>query len=113
MTYSLTNYFLDDLETLFGRKGTRSMDKTYHIDTAETHTLIEVDVPGIPKKDLKITCENDRITIESTGTRQLRRSFWIDSNLFNTDKLEAKLDLGVLSITIPKTTKKTKTVEIQ
>lgn len=86
-------------------------------ETPEQLTLV-AELPGLDKKDVSITIENQVLTISgersfeketkdetchrierSYGT--FSRSFTLPTNL-KTDKVEAKFDKGVLTIQVPK-----------
>lgn len=90
------------------------------VDIRETPELLLIvaELPGLDKKDVSITIENQVLTI--AGERQFdketkdetchriersygsfTRSFTLPTNL-NTDKVEAKFDKGVLTIQVPK-----------
>jgi HSP20 family protein len=91
------------------------------VDIRETpeQLVIVAELPGLDKKDVNITIENQVLTI--AGERQFEketkdetchriersygsftRSFTLPTNL-KTDKVEAKFDKGVLTIQVPKT----------
>ena len=78
--------------------------------------LLKVEMPGVNKEGLDISVENNELTI--TGRRSLpaiegtlvhresrsenfRRVFELDSSI-NTGKISAKIDQGVLTLTLPK-----------
>ena len=78
--------------------------------------LLELEMPGVPKEGLEITIENNELTIigrrkdpEPTGelvyreTRPLnyRRAFDLDPAI-ETSKISAKIDKGVVTLTLPK-----------
>ena len=86
-------------------------------ETPEQLTIV-TELPGLDKKDVNITIENQVLTIagERTFEKETKdetchriersygsfsRSFTLPSNL-KIDKVEAKFDKGVLSIAIPK-----------
>jgi HSP20 family protein len=80
---------------------------------------IEVAAPGMEKKDFNIKLENDRLLISSErkaesdkedenyyrrefSYQSFQRSFALQENLVETDKIEAVYDNGILKVTLPK-----------
>ena len=77
--------------------------------------LIQLDLPGVSEENLEISIENDQLHLEAKrqlstdGKRilgelpklHLRRSFSL-GNSIDRDAITAKLNNGVLSITLPK-----------
>ncbi|MEI6351162.1 MAG: Hsp20/alpha crystallin family protein [Verrucomicrobiota bacterium] len=78
--------------------------------------MLELEMPGVPKEGLEITIENNELTIigrrsdpEPAGelvyreTRPLnfRRVFDLDPSI-DTTKISAKIDKGVVTLTLPK-----------
>ncbi len=85
------------------------------IESGDGYTL-QVEMPGVNKEGLEISVENNELTI--TGHRLLpsidgtilhresrpenfRRSFELDPSI-NTGKISAKIDQGVVTLTLPK-----------
>jgi HSP20 family protein len=85
------------------------------IEVADGYTL-ELEMPGVTKDGLDISVENNELTI--TGRRSLptvqgtlihhesrpenfRRTFELDPSI-DTDKISAKIDQGVVTLTLPK-----------
>ena len=90
------------------------------VDIRETpeQLMIVAELPGLDKKDVHITLENQVLTIagERSFEKEVKnetchrversygtfsRSFTLPTNL-KTDKVEAKFDKGVLTIVVPK-----------
>ncbi len=83
-------------------------------ENAEGYTL-EVEMPGVNKEGLEISVENNELTV--IGRRSLsiegtpihresraenyRRAFELDPSI-NTGKIVAKMDQGVVTLTLPK-----------
>ena len=78
--------------------------------------LLQVEMPGVNKEGLEISIENNELTI--IGRRSLpavegtlihhesrrenyRRTFELDPSI-NSDKISAKVDQGVVTLTLPK-----------
>lgn len=117
---SLLDRFFDD-----SFQGGSQMDFTPSVDIAETDTSFEVQlhIPGIKKSEVDISVESDQLTI--SGERKFEnekseknfhsresyygkfsRSFTLP-DIVNVDKINAKQEDGVLTITLPKDEKKT------
>ena len=85
------------------------------LENADGYTL-EVEMPGVSKENLEMWVENNELTIlgrRSTPTVQgtlvhresrpenFRRSFELDPSI-NAGKISAKIDQGVVTLTLPK-----------
>ena len=85
------------------------------VEAGDGYTL-EVEMPGVNKKGLEISIENNELTIR--GRRSLptvegtlihresrpenyRRTFELDPSI-DADKINAKIDQGVVTLTLPK-----------
>ena len=100
------------------------------ISEANSHYCLEIDLPGVSKKDVDIKVDNNIITIK--GKKELNKEHK-DSNFYtrerfcgnfqrslslqlgiNADKIDATFKDGVLTIKAPKTDiSNTKTIEIK
>jgi HSP20 family protein len=85
------------------------------IETADGYVL-EAEMPGVNKEGLQITVENDELTIigrradkelpgaplyRESRPLDFRRVFDLDPSI-NTAKITARIDQGVLTLTLPK-----------
>lgn len=115
--FNLPNLFEDDFFPVFSSR-TDSMPAV-NIREDEKKFMLDLAVPGIDKKDLKIDVEEDVLTISSEtkneseektdGYRRKEfsyssfcRSFQIPENV-NKDKIEASYKDGILTVSLPKT----------
>lgn len=84
-------------------------------DETDTHYLLNFDLPGVKKDEVKIDFKENQLTVsgERKGESKSRhgrerfygsfyRSFTLPSNI-DADKIEANFENGVLQISIPKT----------
>ncbi len=82
---------------------------------------VEIDLPGVKKKDLKVTYNEDtnlayvkakRNVTTKTGTTEetFTRSFRIDTGDYEGAKVSSKLSDGVLTLTVPRKVQKEHTV---
>jgi len=114
--FGMPNLFDDDFFPVINNR-TNSMPAV-NIMEDEKHFGLDLAIPGIDKKDLKIDINEDVLTIssesksESEGNREgykrkefsytsFSRSFYIPENV-NRDKIEARYKDGVLSVSLPK-----------
>ncbi len=93
---------------------------SFKVDIGEDETgiFIEADMPGIKKEDIKVSVEDDVLSISAERTQNeeekkkgyhrierswgcLNRSFTVGENV-DVDKIEATYDNGVLKIKVPK-----------
>ncbi len=95
---------------------------TNFLDSDEAWT-IEVLVPGYKKEDLKVTVEGDLLKIKSvkqeskdSKPKYLKKTFRVPTEIsevirlpenHSKDGIEANVEAGILTVTIPKSTKKT------
>ena len=78
--------------------------------------LLELEMPGVPKNGLEITVENNQLTIvghrgdvqpqgevvyRESRQGDYRRAFELDPSI-NTSNIQAKIEQGVLRLTLPK-----------
>ena len=114
--FYMPNLFDDDFfPTLTNR--TSSMPAV-NIREDEMNYFLELAIPGIDKKDLKIDINEDVLTISSETKNEVEenkdgykrkefsyssfcRSFYIPENV-NRDKIEANYKYGILSVGLPK-----------
>jgi HSP20 family protein len=112
----LSNLFDDDFFPVFTNR-TSSMPAV-NIKENEKNFTLELAVPGMDKKDLKIDINEDVLTISSETRNETEenvdgykrkefsyssfcRSFYIPENV-NKDKIEASYKDGILSVELPK-----------
>ncbi|MBP2626588.1 MAG: heat shock protein Hsp20 [Firmicutes bacterium] len=115
------NFLGDDFQALFENRNNCS--RSFRVDMWETDDkyVLEADLPGINKEDISLRYENNYLTISAKRNamqkvkdeksyvrrersfRQCQRSFYVD-NIHN-DKIDAKFNDGVLSVTLLKLNK--------
>ncbi|MCL0062645.1 Hsp20/alpha crystallin family protein [Peptococcaceae bacterium] len=100
------------LSTLYERQQMRA-----DIKETDKEYIVEADLPGVKKEEIDITINNDILTISVNKNEQIEeknenyirqerrvgsfsRSFYIDN--VDSDKVTAKFENGVLTITLPK-----------
>ncbi|WP_201352074.1 Hsp20/alpha crystallin family protein [Hydrogenimonas urashimensis] len=95
----------------------------------ENAYVIEVDVPGVKKEDIKVNVDSEKRTLTISGERKFEkevkkedyykiessygkfmRSFSLPENV-DAENIEAKTEEGVLRITLPKVKKEEKEVK--
>ena len=114
--FLLSNLFDDDFFPVLSQRNT-SMPAV-NIKEDEKNFILDLAVPGIDKKDLKIEINEDVITVssESKDEKEVNsddykrrefsyssfcRSFYLPENV-NKDKIEANYKDGILSVFLPK-----------
>ncbi len=109
------NVFSETMTPLFS-----SMAPSFRVDVSEDDTTvyIDADMPGVKKEDVRISMEEDVLTICAERTHEeeekkkdyhriersygsMSRSFTVGENV-DPDSIEAKYDNGVLHIRLPK-----------
>lgn len=129
---------LNNLDSLVGRlfddtfnlPSTLSTDMKVDIKDNETEYLIEAEVPGVNKEQIKVDYQNNYLTIgieskneineekenyirKERASRRMNRSFYIED--INYENIQASYEDGVLKIQLPKDKKAPtkKVIEIQ
>jgi len=92
-----------------------------NIFETDDHYVVEADLPGVTKEGLEITVEDNQLTIigrrsdlqevpnaevlyQETRPGDFRRVFELDPTI-DTSKINAKMQQGVLTLTLPKAEK--------
>lgn len=116
---------LSDVEQLFDSFVNNPLFSTLYekqqmradIKETDKEYIVEADLPGVKKEEIDITINNDILTISVNKNEQIEeknenyirqerrvgsfsRSFYIDN--VDSDKVTAKFENGVLTITLPK-----------
>jgi HSP20 family protein len=121
--YKVFNWFSPESEKCFVNS---SFYPQVDIEENDMNFILKLDVPGINKQDVNIYIENNILTIEYKIQNQqnkkllyterlkneFKRNFSLADNI-DIEKLEAKMENGVLEIILPKTIKKPKAIEIK
>jgi len=111
-----SNLFDDDFFPVFSQRST-SMPAV-NIREDEKRFILDLAVPGIDKKDLKLEIDEDMVTISSESKSEKEenndgfkrrefsyssfcRSFYIPDNV-NKDKIAANYKDGILTVELPK-----------
>jgi len=93
-----------------------------NIVSNDKEILIELQAPGIDKKDIKIDCENNILSVSCDGKQDQKNTKYIQQQIFhdgfkNTFKLTGELDQsnisatmnnGILNVSVPRKKQKTK-----
>jgi len=116
MNSTLTNPTSSDVAAQNGASRVNYLTPLANILESKDAYVLEAEMPGVNKDGLEITVENGELTIvgrraavevrgrelyrESRAT-DFRRSFELDPSI-DTTKISAKIDQGVLTLTLPK-----------
>ncbi len=79
----------------------------YYVSVDEKQWTIEMPLPGISKDNLKIDVEDNMLTVQATpsvkskATKSVKKSWYVDENV-DVTSIVAKLDNGLLTVTLPK-----------
>lgn len=102
----------------FFRKEEAAYTPAVEIKKNDREYVVTAHLPGIKRENLNVSVENGMLTIsgktevreekeyetvrsELVRASEFRRSLKIDERSFDVDKIEAKLDHGVLHVTLP------------
>ena len=114
--FYMPNLFDDDFFPVLSQRS--RLKPAVNIREDEKNYVLDLAIPGIDKKDLKIDMKDDVLTISSETRKEdeqendgykrrefsytsFCRSFYIPENV-NQDKIAASYKDGILSITLPK-----------
>jgi HSP20 family protein len=108
MHYYRLNDLFRDVETVF-----KDVDKTFNdtfgnfanedVKHEENNIVVTLDIPGVAKENVEIEFETNILTV--TAKRDEEKTYngkWKISQDVNAEKISAKLENGVLSLTLPK-----------
>ena len=124
---SIQKYF-DDFTTIKSSFNENAFSPKINIYEKENQLIISAEVPGVKKEDLKITLQDNILTIEGEKKNLLdeneiksflterifgsfKRSFTINKDV-DSEKINAKFNNGILSITLAKVEEKTPTEKV-
>lgn len=110
--------------------GNQRFQPHFDVDETDQAYLVNVDLPGMKKEDIKLDLSDNILTIsgerkheqssKENGSRRYERSYgrfqrsFTLPNTVMVDKVEADLEDGVLRIALPKTEKSSsRTIEVQ
>lgn len=129
--HHFVNHFFDDFMKPFD--GSYSVPKV-DVEDKETEYVLTTDLPGMAKEDIRLTYDNDILTIsahheETKDEKDEKKNYIRKERTSNTfcrqfqvggiqkDHIQAAFSNGVLTVTLPKETAKqieaAKTIEIQ
>jgi HSP20 family protein len=114
--FYMPNFFDDDFFPVLSKR--TSSVPSVNVKEDDKNFILEVAVPGIDKKDLKIDVNEDVLTISSENKNEseeskdgykrkefsyssFSRSFYVPENV-NRDKVEANYKDGILTVSLPK-----------
>ena len=114
---------------LTARQYTRSWTPRADIYETEEHVVVQLDIPGVKIEDVDVQCEKGMLSVK--GERKFnedeKRQYYRVENVYgpferyfeiprtlNVEKIEAKYNAGILTLTFPKTEEaKPKKIAIQ
>jgi len=80
------------------------IDETSTVESKDDDLVISIDLPGVEKKEVDISTQKNRLYVKAyrkDKDGQITRYVDIDTQTYDVDNIKAKLDLGVLTITVP------------
>ena len=99
------------LGTLASPAAARSAD--YTVSRDDKATTLQLDVPGLAREQIQITLEGKRVVLKSTdgAPRQVHRAWELQDDI-DTTTSTARLENGVLTLTLAKQPPASKAVQI-
>lgn len=89
----------------------------YYVTADDKQWTIEMPLPGISKDNLKIDIEDNMLTVQATPTvkskasRGVKKSWYVDESV-DVSAIVAKLENGLLTVTLPKVKPTKKSVAV-
>lgn len=122
MSRMLDRFFSDPFGVLLSEMPRRSLAQ---IRETEDSYKISVEIPGVPNEDVEINVDGNMLSIRAERReekdeegnyfkqyRSFNQSFSLPNNV-DTENIEARLENGMLELTLPKTETQKKKIEIQ
>jgi len=111
MSVHALDKFLNNVFDIYAMPGMSSdfvyTKDEYYVSVDEKQWTIEMPLPGISKDNLKIDVEDNMLTVQATpsvkskATKSVKKSWYVDENV-DVTSIVAKLDNGLLTVTLPK-----------
>ena len=91
----------------------QQLQADFQVGQSDDATVLAVDVPGLSREQLQLRIEENMVHLHSVegAPRQVRRS-WELPHPIDAAAASAKLDLGVLTLTLPRLKPEDKTVTL-
>lgn len=100
-----SRHFSDLFDSLLSH-GAAHYGTAVHIDFDETDAAItaSLPLPGFKRDDItvELTNQSDLSIVASRGAKRVERAISVDSSVLDIDTIGAKLEDGILTITLPK-----------
>ena len=111
-TTTRNGHFLADFDHLFNRFFTapeRTCDDSCAAEEADKHWTLRVDVPGFRKEEVALSVENGELKLHAatkdgedrTARAEVSRNWTLGEDV-DLEGIDARLEHGVLEITLPK-----------
>ena len=121
MSVHALDKFLNNVFDVYATPGfvsdfTYSKDE-YYVNSDDKQWTIEMPLPGMSKDNLKVVVEDNMLTIQATSTikskamRNIKKSWYVDENV-DVSGISAKLENGLLIVTLPKVKPTKKSIAI-
>ena len=112
-SYSPMFDLFNTLEQSFAAPGESFSNDNIRFNETKESSSVEIDLPGVKKKDLKVTYNADtdvayveakRTITTKTGSKEetYNRSFNVNKHDFEVERLKAEITDGVLRINVPR-----------
>jgi HSP20 family protein len=104
------NYFNDlfeGFENIFNSKTQKDSNKNDSVEKSDKEFILSVALPGFKKEEVQISTENNMLKIYAKRNKKIgwlqeefKNSYQLEDNI-DIEKITAKLEDGILSITLP------------
>jgi len=109
-----TNILFDDFFSNEWPSYTRS--SASHIEEEEDKYILEAEVPGVDKENIKIETKDNQLFIKAErkrGEKTLKFDDQLSLEKIDSEKIEASLEAGILRVILPKlSSAKSKTIKV-
>jgi HSP20 family molecular chaperone IbpA len=89
----------------------------YYVTSDDKQYTLEMPMPGISKEDLKVDIEEGMLVVQATAkikskaVKNVKKSWYIDENI-DTVNISAKLENGLLTVTLPRAKPNKKSIAV-
>jgi HSP20 family protein len=89
----------------------------YYVTSDDKQYTLEMPMPGISKEDLKVDIEEGMLVVQtaakikSKAVKNIKKSWYIDDSI-DTGNISAKLENGLLFVTLPKAKPNKKSIAV-
>lgn len=94
--------FLNSFSRAFFNEDINRTDMNYTTTSGPESCVIEIDLPGVKREDIDLNVEGNLLTVSAKRKQTTLRETFKVRNEFDVSNIDARLELGVLTLIIPR-----------